>query len=87
LWWVDILILIQPGLYSSGVFCVGYIFVIMGNSRFHLVVNHSSSSLFLFYIHMAFESPTLREAHRLKGLKNRVLGKIYRLKREEVTGV
>jgi hypothetical protein len=40
----------------------------------------------LFYIHVAFDSPTLREEQSLKGFKNRALGKIFRLKREEVTG-
>jgi len=57
----------------------------MDNSRFHLVDN-PSSSLMLFYIHVTFDSPTLRDDQRLKGFKNRMLGKIFRLKREEVTG-
>jgi hypothetical protein len=52
----------------------------MGNSAFHLVEN--PSSIPLIYIHVAFESPTLREEHRLKGFKNRVLRKIFRLKRQ-----
>ena len=56
----------------------------MDNSRFNLV--DSPSSLILFYIHVAFGSPTSREEQRLKGFKNRVLGKVFRLKKEEVTG-
>jgi hypothetical protein len=57
----------------------------MSECRFHLDENP-----FFFYPVILYACgkwcPTLREEHRVNGFKNRVLGKIFRPKREEVTG-